>query len=293
MKIDVAESITSTETSSPQISPEIDPVVADEYVVSPINPIQFSTTEEFFDIEANGGCSSDHLDSATDEKQQKVQGKGSRHFTAQWQVAKSQKGSRNNLPSNHNGNVIKWEQTHKHREQRVNNGGKIWTKKPKPENVLEVKSRVNHDAINQTQTTQSNYQLMIGSISVTVKNSQTKFQEKGNAEIKTKSIQNDKLSRPRHETSGQLANRNYSHTLEEDTTSGREIDQTLSTENGQQACDLNGNHSEGTNDSNVQVEYGIKTDRMPFSVDAAKAFLSESKLCIPHNFLLNSKWFYS
>ncbi|GJR05316.1 hypothetical protein Tco_0528300 [Tanacetum coccineum] len=67
-------------------------------------------------------------------------------------------------------------QAHKHREQKaaVSNGSKVWTKKHKPENGSGefVKMRVQNDAINQTD--QSNCQLMIGSISVTVRNSSGK-----------------------------------------------------------------------------------------------------------------------
>nr|GFB52730.1 zinc finger, C2H2 [Tanacetum cinerariifolium] len=92
--IDISESITSSETSSPQTSPDVNPLTPDEYAVEPLNPVQFSSNEEAIDIEA----------------QQKLQGNGSHHFNARWQVQKSQKGGRNSPYNNQNGNVIKWEQ---------------------------------------------------------------------------------------------------------------------------------------------------------------------------------------
>ncbi|GJT58176.1 hypothetical protein Tco_1485282 [Tanacetum coccineum] len=49
-------------------------------------------------------------------------------------MQKSQRRGRNGPYNNQNGNVIKWEQTHKHKEQRVHSGN-IWTKKPKSGNV--------------------------------------------------------------------------------------------------------------------------------------------------------------
>lgn len=271
--IDISESIPSSETSSPQTSPEVNPLTPDEYAVEPLNPIQFSSNEEAIDIEA----------------QQKLQGNGSHHFNARWQVQKSQRGGRNSPYNNQNGNVIKWEQTHKHREQRVHSG-KIWTKKPKSGNVGEeiVKSRVNNDAINQTQTTAStNCQLMIGSISVTVRastgqhqvNSQAEVQADRNTEVKTKSVQNGanrsnaKFWRPRHDARGQLTDISNSQAVEQDTTSERGTEQTVSTESHQPAC--NGNDYLITNDSNLKAEDIDNQDHYPFSVDAAKAFLSQ------------------
>ncbi|PWA61656.1 Zinc finger, C2H2 [Artemisia annua] len=268
----ISESIPSSETSGPQTSPEVNPLTPDEYAVEPLNPAQFSSNEEAIDIEA----------------QQKLHGNGSHHFNARWQVQKSQRGSRNSPYNNQNGNVIKWEQTHKHREQRVHSG-KIWTKRPKSGNVGEeiVKSRVNNDAINETRTTVSNNcQLMIGSISVTVRtstgqhqvNSKVEVQEDRNAEVKTKSVQNGanrsngKFWRPRHDARGQLSN---SQAVEQDTTSERGTEQTVSAECHQPVCNLNGNDHLVTNDSNLQVEDIDNQDHYPFSIDAAKAFLSQ------------------
>ncbi|XP_024996547.1 uncharacterized protein LOC112529478 isoform X1 [Cynara cardunculus var. scolymus] len=270
---DIFESIPSAETSSSQTSPQVNPLIPDEHVATPLDP---SSNEEVVNIEAQGGCSSDHSDTAATE-QQKMQENGSQHFIARWQVPKSQRGGRNGFHSNQNGNMIKWEQAQKAREQRVN-GSKVWTKKPKFENGGRelVKSRVQNDAI--YQTTQTNCQLMIGSISVTVRNCQAEFEEKVDREIKTNSVQNGtnrstlKFWRPRNDTRGQLAYRGNGQILKENATPENG---TLSSENDHQSCDLNGNDIRGTDDSNVQVENSAMPKPMPFSIDAAKAFLAQ------------------
>ncbi|GKC53034.1 hypothetical protein Tco_1075779 [Tanacetum coccineum] len=104
--IDISESIPSSETFSPQTSTEVNPLTPDEYADEPLNPVHFSSNEEAIDIEAY----------------QKLQGNGSHHFNARWQVQKSQRRGRNGPYNNQNDNVIKWEQTHKHREQSVHSG---------------------------------------------------------------------------------------------------------------------------------------------------------------------------
>ncbi|KAK9071629.1 hypothetical protein SSX86_008058 [Deinandra increscens subsp. villosa] len=265
---DIFESVSPAETSSHQISPVIDPVMPDENKITPLDPLQLSSYEEAID----------HSDSTVNEQQK--MNNSSPHFIARWQVPKS---LRNGHHSNQNGKFLRWEQPHKHREQRANNGGKIWTKKPKPENS--VKSRVHNNANNQTAV--NSCQLMIGSISVTVRDSTGQFQVNGpaveiqeseNMEIKTKCVpnvpnrSNVKLWRTRHETIDQLADGNKSQILEEDMTSARSIDQNLATISSPQSCELNLN-DQGTNGCSVQVKGGGKL--MPFSIDAAKDFLSQ------------------
>ncbi|KAJ9539634.1 hypothetical protein OSB04_026140 [Centaurea solstitialis] len=265
---DVFESHPSSEPSSPQTSPELNPLIPDEHSATPLDPLSH---EEAINIE-----SSDHSDSAAAE-QQKTQGNGLQHFGARWQVPRSQRGGRNGFHGNNNqnGNTIKWEPAHKHREQRGNNGSKIWTKKPKSENGgggEMVKSRVHDDAVNQTN--QTNCQLMIGSISVTVKNCRAKFEEKVDAEIKTNSVQNGrsaaKFWRPRNDTRGQSADRGDGRILEENVEKGNSFG-----ENDRRSSDLNGNEIRGTDDSNVRVENDTIPKPVPFSIDAAKAFLAQ------------------
>ncbi|KAJ0471229.1 putative transcription factor C2H2 family [Helianthus annuus] len=260
---DLFESIPSAENSGRQISPEIDSLIPDGNgnVASPFDLIQLSSNEEALD----------HLDSAANKLNN-----SSQHFIARWQVPKSQRNGRNGRHNNNNqnGNYVKWEPAHKHREQRGNNGGKIWTKKPKPESGVTVKSRVDSDANNQT--AQNGCQLMIGSISVTVRNSTTnqphvnssvaEFKDNDKTENKTKSGQNVA-------NRGQSTDISKSQMLEEDVTSTRGVDQNLTRESCQQSLEVNGSASEDTNVSDVQVEGGDKLTH--FSVDAAKDFLSQ------------------
>ncbi|KAF5771374.1 putative transcription factor C2H2 family [Helianthus annuus] len=260
---DLFESIPSAENSGRQISPEIDSLIPDGNgnVASPFDLIQLSSNEEALD----------HLDSAANKLNN-----SSQHFIARWQVPKSQRNGRNGRHNNNNqnGNYVKWEPAHKHREQRGNNGGKIWTKKPKPESGVTVKSRVDSDANNQT--AQNGCQLMIGSISVTVRNSTTnqphvnssvaEFKDNDKTENKTKSGQNVA-------NRGQPTAISKSQMLEEEVTSTRGVDQNLTRESCQQSLEVNGSVSEDTNVSDVQVEVGDKLTH--FSVDAAKDFLSQ------------------
>ncbi|KAI7731956.1 hypothetical protein M8C21_008968 [Ambrosia artemisiifolia] len=265
---DLFESIPSAENSGHQISPEINSLVPDGNIASPFDIVQLSSNEEALE----------HLDSSANEHQKL--NNSSQHFIARWQVPKSQRNGRFGRHNNQNGNFVKWEPAHKHREQRGNNGGKIWTKKPKPESG--VKSRVDSDANNQTG--QNSCQLMIGSISVTVRNSANQqhisssvaeFQENENSEDMTKSGQNVPngtnimVLRVQHDNMGI----SKSQMLEEDVTSARSDGQNLTTESCQQSLDMNGNDSEDSNVSDVQVEGGDKL--MHFSIDAAKDFLSQ------------------
>ncbi|KAL8192740.1 hypothetical protein R6Q57_027188 [Mikania cordata] len=269
---DTYECIPSAENSTHQISPEINPLIPDGNIASPFDLIQLSSNEEALD----------HADSAANEQQK--MNNSSPHFIARWQVPKSQRNSRNSRHSNQNGNFVKWEPAHKHREQRLNNSFKIWTKKPKSDSS--VKSRVHNDVDNQTE--ENSCQLMIGSISVTVRNSTSQqpvnssvaeFQGNENTENKTKSGQNVpkhsnlKLWRARHDNRDQLIDIIKNQMLDEDMASARYIDQTSPTESCHLSLDVNGNHSEDTDVSNAQLEYGDKLRH--FSIDAAKDFLSQ------------------
>ncbi|XP_071707533.1 uncharacterized protein [Rutidosis leptorrhynchoides] len=216
----VSASIVSEDTSSSQISSEAVNLISDENFDAPLNNDQFSGNDDVIDI--------DHSDILPDEKQ-KTLGSGWHRFVGRWQVPKSQRGSRNGFRSNQNGKkMIKREHAHKHKEQRVGYG-KIWTKKTKFDN--DVKSRVHDDAINQT--SENNCQLMIGSISVTLRNSTAQNQVNGLAKFQD----NDSVCGPQHDTRVRLTD------------------------------------SEDTNSFNVQAE--DKQETIPFSIDAAKAFLSQ------------------
>nr|XP_043634761.1 uncharacterized protein LOC122605867 [Erigeron canadensis] len=282
---DIFKSIPSADSSSPQVSPEADHLIPDEYAVATLDPTQLSHNEEVSHI--------DHSDICTE--QERMHGNGSQDLIPQWEVPKkSPRASRNAFRSNQNGNVIKWEHAHKHREQKIN-GGKVWTRKPRSENGEVIQSRVHNSTINQT--IQSNCQLMIGSISVTLRNStgqhqvnsQLDFKENGTTEIKTKGAQNDaehsnvKFCKPRHDTGGQLADKSNRQILEEDATSERGTDQTLFNENHQKSCNLNGLDSKGTNDSNVQAEDGAKAKRISIDSQQNGAHHSSVKFWKPRH----------
>ncbi|XP_024968926.1 uncharacterized protein LOC112508518 isoform X1 [Cynara cardunculus var. scolymus] len=279
---DVFETTPSTETSSLPTSSGVDLLIPDEDVLMPLETIQFSNNEEDVNIESQGGCSSDHSDSTAQNntKHPKAQTNDLHHLVTRWQVPKLQKGGRNGFHGNQNVNTLKREQSHKHREQRAPlvNSSKIWTKKPKPENGGElVKSRVQNDAINQ-----SNCQLMIGSISVTVRspsqhqanNQANEVQESGNMEVKKSSVQTGtnrstvKIWRPRHDSRGQLADSRSNKVMEEDAKGDIEIP--TATES---CCQSNDETDECQ--PLPFVEDGGKPEAMLFSVDAAKAFLAQ------------------
>ncbi|KAJ9545787.1 hypothetical protein OSB04_025494 [Centaurea solstitialis] len=277
---DIFETTPSTETSSLPTSSEVDLFIPDEDVLMPLEPIQFSNNEEDVNIESQGGCSSDHSDSTAQNntKHPKVQTNDLHHLIARWQVPKLQKGGRNGFHGNQNVNTLKREQSHKHREQRTPlvNSSKIWTKKPKPENNGGelVKSRVQNDATNQ-----SNCQLMIGSISVTVRSPgqhpANEVQESGNTEVKKSSIVQSganrstvKIWRPRHDSRGQLADSRSNKVSEEDAKG--DVETPAATE----GCCQSNDESEEPHPSPF-VEDGGKPEAMLFSVDAAKAFLAQ------------------
>ncbi|KAL4557056.1 hypothetical protein LXL04_035226 [Taraxacum kok-saghyz] len=173
----------TTETSSPFIPDDDDDVIN-----------HFSNNEEEEDENV-----------VEPMEHQKVHGNDPHQIVARWQVPKSQKSSRKGFYGS------KREQSHnKHREQRTNavNTSKIWTKKPKPDSGRVGEVRVQNDANATNQS--NNCQLMIGSISVTVR---SPGQENGNStEVKKNTVQVQagnnnnhnrstvKIWRPRHES---------------------------------------------------------------------------------------------
>ncbi|PWA93410.1 Zinc finger, C2H2 [Artemisia annua] len=254
---------------------EADPYIPDENVFTPLDSSRLSNNEDDIHTEAQGGSTNDQSSSTTSQncKHQKIHKNGFQPFVARWQGPDSQKGGRNNINGDHK---LKREQAHKHREQRaaVSNGSKVWTKKHKPENGSGefFKMRVQNDAVNQTD--QSNCQLMIGSISVTVRNSRGQQKVDNLAEIQDtcntdlSNCSTLELSRTQQDTTYQLAE---SSSREAE----KEADETMPTLSYNDSCELNGNNSEGTNASHPQMEDGSNQEGMPFSVPAAKAFLAQ------------------
>ncbi|GJX16855.1 hypothetical protein Tco_0217687 [Tanacetum coccineum] len=134
--------------------------------------------------------------------------------------------------------------------------------------------RVQNDAINQTD--QSNCQLMIGSISVTVRNSSGKQKVDNLAEVQDtcntdlSNCSTVELRVPQQDTTYQLEE---SSSWEAE----KEADETMPTASYNDSCELNGNNSEGTNASHLQMKDKSNQEGMPFSVPATKAFLAESR----------------
>lgn len=260
LKVDVYAA--STEASSPQSSIEVDSCIIDESFSTSLEPFQLSSSDNDIDIEAQGGSTSDHSDYAIKTEHQKVHKNGFHHYVARWQVPNSLKSRRNNF---HADRSLKWEHAHKQREQRAAvGGGKVWTRKPKSEygSGEIVKMRVQNDAINQTD--QNNSQLMIGSISVTVRNCSGE-QHKVNSLAEVQENCN----------TCQLAESTSREVLGSNTSSVKEADQTQSTMSNHDPCELNVNESKSTNDSHSPMKDGEKQEGRPFCVHEAKAFLAQ------------------
>ncbi|XP_071687507.1 uncharacterized protein [Rutidosis leptorrhynchoides] len=238
----------STEASSPQSSIEVDSSTPDENLSLPVEPTKLSNSENNIDIEAQGGSTSDHSDYAIRQKPeyQMVHKNGFKHYVARWQPSNSVKSRRNNYHVDHS---LKRVHAHKQREQRGVGGSKVWTKKPKSENGgggIE-RLRVHNDAINQTD--QNNGQLMIGSISVTLRNS---------------------LGEP-HKVNSLVVIQENGDTCQLAETTSREV---LATMSNHDSCELNVN-DENANNSCSQMEDKEKQERVPISVHDAKAFLAQ------------------
>lgn len=261
----------SADTSSPlsSASAEVDSYIPDDNFPMPLDPIKLLNNDNDIDIEAQVGSTSDHSDSTTSRNTEhlKIHKNGFKHFKPRWQLPNSQKGRRNNFHGDHN---LK-------REQRaaVVNGSKVWTKKFKPEygGGGHVKTRVQNNAV--IQTDQINCQLMIGSISVTVRNcpSQNKVGSLGE-------IQENCTT----DTTCQLAESRSRELLEGNTTSAKEADQNLPTVSYHHSCELNGNDNKATNGIYAQMENEVKQEGMSFSVHAAKTFLAQSMYSFPYIF---------
>nr|XP_043639806.1 uncharacterized protein LOC122610914 [Erigeron canadensis] len=262
LKVDLSNA--STEASSPQSSVEVDSSIPDESCM-PLETIEPSNSENDMDVGAHGGSTVDRSDYVTSRKikHQKVHKNGLQHYVARWQVPNSQKSRRNNFQFAHN---FKREQAHKHKEQRaaVGSGSKVWAKKHKSEysGGEFVKTRVQNDSINQTD--QNNCELMIGSISVTVRKCPGQ-QHKVNTLAEAQESCN----------AYQLAESSSRGVLGGNTTPDKEPAKTLPTMSPHDSCELNGNDSKGTSNFHPQMEDRGKQEGMPLTIHAAKAFLAQ------------------
>lgn len=173
LEVSIAESsilsaaVSDSNSSTPEVSDDTS---------SCLELVQFSNNE-VMDIEAQLNLSSQHLDlvEIQDVEPQPVSAQSRRHFPhTQWQVPKSQRMGRNGSHNNQNHQVQKIEPVQKHgvfkdRGAPVNSS-KIWTKKIRVLNGERFRPEPQKEAINQNQ---SNCEVMIGSISVPMKNCST------------------------------------------------------------------------------------------------------------------------
>ncbi|KAM7499675.1 hypothetical protein LguiA_024089 [Lonicera macranthoides] len=236
---------------------------------------------------------------------QKEHGNGRRHLViTRWQVPKAQKGGRNGFHASQNLRTSKVEPVHKHgphRDPRAApvNSNKVWTKKPKAENNGEsVKNRVLKETINQAD--QSKCEVMIGSISVMVRNC-TIQQQEDNCSIKhakpEKNNVQEKLIKPdpvhaqcgtnrsiakfwrpvsRQGTTrgGQVAVQSGNHESEDDEILGKEDDErVVPRESCVRSCGIDDNDSESGNNFNSPSEE-IPKQGLLFCSCAAKDFLA-------------------
>lgn len=159
--------VSDSNSSTPEVSDDIS---------SCLELVQFSNNEDM-EIEAQLNLSHQHLDlvEIQDVEPPPVSAHSRPHFPhTQWQVAKSQRMGRNGFHNNQNHQVQKVEPVHKHgvfkdRGAPVNNS-KIWTRKIRVLNGERLRPEPQKEAIDQNQ---SNCEVMIGSISVPMKDCST------------------------------------------------------------------------------------------------------------------------
>lgn len=163
----LSAAVSDSNSSTPEVSDDVS---------SCLGLVQFSNNEDM-DIEAQLNLSHQHLDLAEiqDVEPPPVSAHSRRHFPhTQWQVPKSQRMGRNGFHNNQNHQVQKLEPVQKHgvfkdRGAPVNSS-KIWTRKIRVLNGEHFTPEPQKEAIDQNR---SNCEVMIGSISVPVKNCST------------------------------------------------------------------------------------------------------------------------
>lgn len=163
----LSTAVSDSNSSTPEVS---------DNTSSCLELVQFSNNEDM-DIEAQPNHSNQHLDlvEIQDVEPPPVPAHSRRHFPhTLWQVPKSQRMGRNGSHNNQNHQVQKLDPVQKHgvfkdRGTPVN-GSKIWTKKIRVLNGEPFRPEPQKEAIDQNQ---SNCEVMIGSISVPMKNCST------------------------------------------------------------------------------------------------------------------------
>ncbi|KAF3673433.1 hypothetical protein FXO38_05603 [Capsicum annuum] len=163
----LSAAVSDSNSSTPEVSDDVS---------SSIELVQFSNNEDMY-IEAQLDLSRQHLDlvEIQDVEPPQVSAHNPRHFPhSQWQVPKSQRMGRNGFHNNLNHQVQKLELVQKHGVLKDRgapvNSSKVWTRKVRVLNGERVRLEPQKEAINQNQST---CEVMIGSISVPMKNCST------------------------------------------------------------------------------------------------------------------------
>ncbi|WOH06747.1 hypothetical protein DCAR_0626175 [Daucus carota subsp. sativus] len=173
----VSESLTSAEPSSPTTL--VDSHLSGEGTSDDVPTVLVSVSNnEPAETEAQGVLSSEPVDLclAQNDEHRKSRGNGRQHLgSTRWQVPKTQRIGCNGCYHGPSSNVVKTEPTPKHifhRDARAApvNRNKVWTKKAKADNG--GKCAASRGVVDVNQIEQTGCAVMIGSISVTVRNSE-------------------------------------------------------------------------------------------------------------------------
>ncbi|KAL2540166.1 C2H2-like zinc finger protein [Abeliophyllum distichum] len=280
INIDALEQPLSAEASGPPSPSDFSPNSPDllANVASCPEPIQFPSKEIDEDIEAQIDFSGEHIDQGNFQtiETQMMAANGHRHLaTNRWQDAKFSKG---------------WPKWDSHRGNPLN-GSKVWTKKCKAENEGESwRRRVQRVSGNQTE--ENSCEVMIGSISVTLRNSITQKEDAPLVKatdtmlknsISEKPIKSDgmnrvaaKLLKPvsQHGTRGPLPVERGDKDSEDGLLLEKVYDRTVPGERCVQSCSMEDNDC-GNSGKHCHVLSDTQPGSSFFSSIAAKEFLAQ------------------
>ncbi|KAK1366588.1 putative receptor protein kinase [Heracleum sosnowskyi] len=294
----ISESMTSAEPSS--ATPVVDSHLSGEGTSDDVPTILVSVSNnEPAEIESHGGLSSEHVDLyIAQNEQRKSRGNGRQHLVpSRWQVPKTQKIGCNGCSPSLNLNMVKAEPTQKHSSHRDARAAsvsrnKVWTKKAKAENGGEFASSRGEVDVNQIE--QTGCAVMIGSISVTVRNceaeqanSQSEAQDSCNIKHVKKVVAQDKLmkdvvqssttrstvkcwmpvSRHANRGRGQSAIQSDNQEIDNNPISGVGGDSMMPGNGGFCSCEMENSYGKS-------CEIG-ETKGLPFSTHRARALLAE------------------
>lgn len=274
-------------------------------VTSILDPVQFSNNEENDVIEVQFDLSNDHLDNSI--VQNVEPSLVSVNVGHRWQVPKSQRVGRNGFYGNQNLQVLKLETGQKHVTAKDRgtsvSSSKVWTRKFKVENDEEGLRPKLEEAVNQTD--ENKCELIIGSISVPVRNCTTQkkqisseeaqnscntepnkhkkstaFEEPANSDDLHGSVNRtfSELLMPvsRHETKGTSPIQRPNHDSEEGVMLEKPEDRTACDGSCLQSSASDHEHSKSRECSTSVSEGTTLPQGLQFSSVAAKAFLAQS-----------------